>query len=72
MNPYLPIPASVLRPALRVLRRLGLTDHGPEQVRFLAHRPVLSNQRLKRSFGYWPELTSRAAFELYARSRRAA
>jgi UDP-glucose 4-epimerase len=48
---------------------LGVTDNGPEGVAFLRYRPVLSNRRLKEEYGYTPQLTSREAFELYARAR---
>ncbi len=68
-KPYVPLPAPVVRGALWMLQRLGMTDHGPERVAFLRYRPVLSNRRLKEEFGYTPQLTSREAFELYARSR---
>ncbi len=68
-KPYVPLPAPAVKGALWVLKRLGLTDNGPERVAFLRYRPVLSNRRLKEEFGYTPRLTSREAFELYARSR---
>jgi len=67
-KPYLPIPAAALRLALGVLRKLGKTQYGPEQVKFLAYRPVLSNRRLKERFGYVPK-TSRDAFEIYVKGR---
>ena len=51
------------------MKSLGLTDNGPERVKFLRYRPVLSNRRLKEEYGYIPQLTSREAFELYARAR---
>jgi len=68
-KPYVPVPAPVLGAALRVLRRLGKTPFGPEQVAFLRYRPVLSNERLKRELGYVPRKTSSEAFELYRASR---
>ena len=68
-KPYLSLPAAVVTLALRVLKGLGLTEHGPERIDFLRYRPVLSNRRLKEEFGYTPRLTSRQAFELFARSR---
>lgn len=40
------VPEPVLRSALAVGRRLGLTAYGPEQTVFLAHRPVLDASRL--------------------------
>lgn len=68
-KPYLPLPASVLKGVLWAQKRLGLGESGPERVAFLQYRPVLSNRRLKEEYGYVPRLTSREAFELYARSR---
>ncbi len=40
------VPEPLLRRALAVGRRLGLTEYGPEQTVFLAHRPVLDASRL--------------------------
>jgi len=68
-KPYVPLPASLVKAILLALKSLGLTENGPERVAFLRYRPVLSNRRLKEEYGYVPELTSREAFELYARAR---
>jgi len=68
-KPYIALPASTVKAALWILKRLGLTENGPERVAFLRYRPVLSNRRLKQEYGYTPQLTSREAFELYARAR---
>ena len=70
-KPYVPVPAVVLRAVLRLTRAVGLATPGPEQVSFLSYRPVLANRRLKEEFGYVPELSSAASFELYAEQRRA-
>ncbi len=67
-KPYLPLPARLISSALRVMRRLGRSPYGPEQVNFLRYRPVLSNRALKQRFGYTPKKTSREAFEVYAAS----
>lgn len=69
-KPYLPLPAGLIAGALALLRRLGKSPYGPEQVKFLRYRPVLSNRALKERFGYTPQKTSREAFELYAESLR--
>ena len=61
-KPYRPLPPGLLQFALRVLKPLGLTQYGPEQLDFLRYRPVLANRRLKEEFGYTPRYTSRAAF----------
>lgn len=68
-KPCIQIPPALLAAALRVLRPLGLTQYGPEQVNFLRYRPVLSNLRLKTEFQYTPQKTTRETFEFYARSK---
>jgi UDP-glucose 4-epimerase len=69
-KPYLELPAAWVAAALWVGRRLGLTQYGPEQVRFLRHRPVLANRRLKEEFGYVPRRTTREVFESFLAARR--
>jgi UDP-glucose 4-epimerase len=66
---YLPLPAVLVQGVLWITKGLGLGQHGPERVKFLRWRPVLSNRRLKEEFGYTPKHTSREAFERYARAR---
>ena len=66
---YVSLPVGLVRGALWVLRKLHLTQYGPEQVDFLRYRPVLDNRRLKEEFGYTPKKTSREAFEHYAQAR---
>ena len=64
------LPAGLLRAALWLLKKLNLTQYGPEQLDFLRYRPVLLNTRLKREFGYVPKLSSAEVFELYRKSRQ--
>lgn len=64
-KPVLRLPSFLLQGALALAHPLGLSQYGPEQVRFLQYRPVLSNARLKRDFGYTPERTSEEVFELW-------
>ena len=66
-KPLLRLPAGLLKAALAIAHPLGLTRYGPEQVRFLQYRPVLSNERLKDVFGYRPERTSAEVFDLWKR-----
>ncbi|MGJ8597348.1 SDR family oxidoreductase [Sulfitobacter sp.] len=66
-KPVLRLPALALKAALAVAHPLGLSQYGPEQVRFLQYRPVLDNGRLKRVFGYTPELSSAEVFDLWRR-----
>jgi UDP-glucose 4-epimerase len=63
------LPAWAIAGALALLKPLGLSQYGPEQVRFLRYRPVLDNRRLKQVFGYTPRLTSSETFDLYHRAR---
>jgi UDP-glucose 4-epimerase len=65
-----PVPPALLSAALFVLEKLGKSPYGPEQLKFLQFRPVLSNTRLKQDFGYAPRFSSRQAFERYARSQK--
>jgi UDP-glucose 4-epimerase len=68
-KPYLPLPVWVLVSALWAFKKLGLSRTGPEQVRFLRYRPVLSNERLKSDFGFTPSSSSEECFERYRRIR---
>ncbi|MCU1718604.1 SDR family oxidoreductase [Pseudomonas sp. 5P_3.1_Bac2] len=61
-KPYVALPAWLIRSVLAVLKPLGLSPYGPEQVDFLRYRPVLSNQRLKQDFAYTPRYNSKQAF----------
>ena len=63
------LPAWLLQAALAVLKPMGITQYGPEQVGFLRYRPVLDNTRLKRDFGFVPRLTSAQVFDLWLRAQ---
>ena len=65
------LPAWLLQGALAVLKVLGLTQYGPEQVNFLRYRPVLDNRKLKEEFGYVPRKTSAEVFEFWRTARDA-
>ncbi len=67
-KPYLPLPAGLLAAGLGVMKRFGKTVNGPETVDFLRYRPVLSNERLKKEFGYVP-VSSAAAFRIWLEGR---
>jgi UDP-glucose 4-epimerase len=68
-KPVLTLPEGLLRGALAVGKRLGLTAYGPEQTVFLRYRPVLANDRLVEVFGYRPTRTSREAFAAWRTAR---
>lgn len=66
-KPFVGIPEPTLRTAIGALKRFGLTQYGPEQTAFLAYRPVLSSERLRRERGF-RLMASRDVFDLWARS----
>lgn len=65
-----PLPSWLLRSALSILKPLGLTQYGPEQLDFLRYRPVLLNTKLKTVFGYTPTYTSEQVLDVYRRARQ--
>ena len=69
-KPYIALPPTLVAAALAVAKPLGLSRYGPEQVRFLMHRPVLANRRLVQQFGYRPQKTTRDVFDLCLEARR--
>jgi len=68
-KPVRALPAWLLRGALALAKPLGLSRYGPEQVRFLQYRPVLSNAKLLAEFGWQPAKSSREAFRHFAESQ---
>lgn len=68
-KPVLALPAWLLRSALALAKPLGLARYGPEQVRFLQYRPVLSNAKLLSDFGWQPAKSSVEAFRYFAESQ---
>jgi len=66
---HVALPVSLVRGVLWLLRRLRLTQYGPEQVDFLRYRPVLDNTRLKEQFGYLPQKTTEEAFDMFVKGR---
>lgn len=70
-KPCVTLPAWLLKAALSVLKALGLTQYGPEQVDFLRYRPVLDNRKLKQEFGYVPRKTSSEVFDFWRAYRNA-
>jgi len=68
-KPFFPMPVPLVKIAFWLLRKLRLSQYGPEQVNFLRYRPVLSNQKLKTEFGYVPRMTTKEVFEYYLSQR---
>lgn len=69
-KPYIQLPAILIQSILKVLKTLGLTQYGPEQINFLRYRPVLLNTALKEKFGYIPQKSSKETFLYYLESQK--
>ena len=67
---FLALPASFVKKSLSIMKSLGVSQYGPEQIKFLMYRPVLSNKRLKAEFGYTPRKTSLEVFKFYLEKRK--
>lgn len=67
-KPVINIPAKVIQTGLIVLKKIGLTQYGPEQLNFLRYRPVLDNSKLKKEFGFIPQKTSNEVFQYYLKA----
>jgi len=59
------LPVWLIKGVLSVTKPLGITKYGPDQVRFMQYRPVLSNAKLNTEFGRPPTKTSREALEYF-------
>lgn len=62
---YLAIPAWLVKCVLFFLKPLGLSQYGPEQVKFIQYRPVLDNAHIKSQFKHKPSKTTAEAFESF-------
>ena len=62
---YLPLPAVLIQFILTLAKPLGLTQYGPEQVKFIKYRPVLSNEKIKACFKHQPRYSSEQAMDAF-------
>lgn len=62
---FIPLPTKLVENALGFMRGIGVSQYGPEQVKFLKYRPVLDNKKLKEVYGYIPQKTSQEVFDYY-------
>jgi UDP-glucose 4-epimerase len=68
-RPSLPVLAPTVTMLGQLIRRAGLADFSPEQMRFLQHGRVADTRRLREEFGYTPKYTSLEAFDDFVRGR---
>ena len=65
----IPVPPPAARFVGRAIRRLGLADFSPEQMRFLNFGRVMDLTRMKEIVGFQPQHTTAQAFADYVRGR---
>ncbi|MEV0594327.1 NAD-dependent epimerase/dehydratase family protein [Nonomuraea cavernae] len=68
-RPSLPLFSPVFRALGDVVRRAGLVDYSPEQVRLMSHGRAVDSSRLESELGWKPKFTTGAAFDDFLRSR---
>ncbi|HVQ93228.1 MAG TPA: NAD-dependent epimerase/dehydratase family protein [Mycobacteriales bacterium] len=65
-----PVPGPAVAAVGRLIRRTGLVDYSPEQMRFLNFGRVVDTTRLRKEFGYTPRYTTVEAFDDFIRARQ--
>ena len=68
-RPMMPLPSSSAGVVGAVIRRLGLADFSPEQVRFLTYGRGVDTTRMKTVFGFTPQHTTPETFDAFVRAR---
>lgn len=68
-RPIVPVPSPAVNTVGGLIRRLGVTDYTPEQLRFIVHGRAVDTTRLREEFGYTPRYTTAEAFEDFVRAR---
>ncbi|MEV5494826.1 NAD-dependent epimerase/dehydratase family protein [Nonomuraea fuscirosea] len=67
-RPSLPLPSSAFRVLGGAVRRAGLVEYSPEQVRLLCHGRAVDTARLEAELGWKPKFSTAAAFDDFLRS----
>jgi UDP-glucose 4-epimerase len=62
---YLPLPSRLIQAVLTIAKPLGLTQYGPEQVKFIKYRPILANRKIKARFKHQPKYSSLQALAAF-------
>jgi UDP-glucose 4-epimerase len=69
-RPSFPVPAPAVSLVAGTLRRAGLVDFSPEQMRYVEHGRVADVSRLQRTLGWGPRPTAEAMQSFVERSPR--
>jgi len=65
---YLALPEWLIKAVLTIAKPLGLTQYGPEQVKFIKYRPVLDNTKLQAYFNHQLRYNSSQALDAFLQS----
>lgn len=68
-RPTVPLPLPAVTWAGSLVRKVGMTDFSPEQIRLLTHGRVVATERMRDVLGFRPRYTTAEAFAEFARSR---
>jgi UDP-glucose 4-epimerase len=68
---YIPFPALFLKFLLAIAKPLRLTQYGPEQIKFIKYRPVLSNKKIKETFTHQPKFSTEQVLDIFLKSKEA-
>lgn len=64
-KPYIPLPPLLIQAVLAIAKPLGLSQYGPEQVKFIKYRPVLANEKIKKTFTHQPRYSTIKALDAF-------
>jgi UDP-glucose 4-epimerase len=64
-----PVPGKAVNTVANVVKRTGLVDFSPDQVRFLTHGRIVDTTHLREGMGFTPVWSTPAAFEDYVNAR---
>jgi UDP-glucose 4-epimerase len=65
----IPVPGRAVNTVANIVKRTGLVDFSPDQVRFLTHGRIVDTTHLREGMGYTPVWSTPAAFEDYVNTR---
>ena len=63
------VSAKLVKFVLSIFHPLRLSQYAPEEIGFVQYRPVMSNKKLKQTFGFIPQVSTEEAFRRYLKSR---
>ncbi|PZG22972.1 NAD-dependent epimerase/dehydratase family protein [Nonomuraea aridisoli] len=68
-RPSMPLFSPAFKALGNAVRRLGLVEYSPEQVRLMSYGRVVDTSRLEAALGWRPKFSTGAAFDEFLRSR---